>query len=632
MSGFLQRFVFLFVLLLNLQKFVFSDTDSENKLYISLLKIVTEGESGRRVNDRKNYVLEELGPSYHFAIRNEAKCIEVAYGENVLYQYNEVDGYPKAISVHLDLNEIYLQVGKSVRIYQRTNDLWNIKTLESIDDISEQGLQVITSDRDAASHRVRTGVSVNYYLDGIQCSEVKYKNNTLWAHGKNSEYPNRVYFNVFKRICIINFPGSYMVLNYLENGSNVISDVKIVRDGANITIVTEDTSKSTHKENEITKYYLKEYAFVSNYLFNDETKCVELKHGKNVFWRHADNIAAGYPKSLCFHRDLNLLFLELNDSINTYKCLESGCMVIKNIPLDGFTESDLTIVTQNESDSITANNDPSAYNIEPFGFGTEYVFKKGNNCVAIEFGGKPVWTRDNGEYEGKLPRKLFFHIYTRMIILDFAEFYLIYEFQNNQFHLLTKDTLDKVEESDFKLMANYGSKSIVLNRDNYDFVKYPYGYAFVVIFKDGANCNAIDFKNTPLFRLPSNNSPPKVMYVNWDIKMILLESPSFVNAYMYLGGKWVHIFGYPETAKTVDISEVQQKPHEEKEHKQDSKPQQPPKKPEENSSLRGNNSTESEEDSDSTNSKLTTYVVIGASVLIVLILLLVAFGIFLGLT
>ncbi|UKK01675.2 hypothetical protein MACK_001028 [Theileria orientalis] len=630
MSVFSQKFVFLFVLLFNLQKFVFSANNSENKLYISLLKIVTEDESGRRINDRTNYVLEELGLSYHFAFRNEAKCNEVVYGDDVLYQYNSVEGYPKALSVHLDLNQIYLQIGESVRIYERTKDVWSSRTLKSINDIPEQGLEVITSDKNPASHRVRTGVSVNYYLNGVQCSAVKYKNQTLWAH-KNDEYPNRVYFNLFKKIAIIKFAGSYSVLNYRETGMNLVSDVQIVREGANITIVTEGTSEPITKENEVSSYHLKEYAFVSHYLFNDDTKCVELRHGNNVFWRHLDDILVGYPKSLCFHRDLNLLFLELNNSINTYKCLESGCMLIKDIPLDGFTESDLTIVTQNESSSVTANNDPSAYKIESFGFGTEYVINKGNNCVSIEYDGKPVWTKNGSESEGKLPRKLFFHIYTRMIILDFDEFYLVYRYHNNDFRLFSKDTLGGVEESDFKLMTNDESNSMVLNRDHYDFVKYPYGYAFVVMFKDGTNCNAIDFKNTQLFRLPSNNMPPKVMYVNWDMKMLLLESPTFVNAYMYLSGNWVHIFGFPEPAEPLGISE-EQKPHEEIEHEQDPEPQQPPKEPEENNSLRGSTSNKSQEGSDGSDSRIMTYVLIGAPVVIIIILLFIAFAIYRCLT
>nr|PVC50952.1 hypothetical protein MACL_00001898 [Theileria orientalis] len=634
----MKRFVFIFVLLCNLQKFVFSASHSENKLYISLLKIVTENESGKRINDRKNYVLEELGPSYHFSLRNNSKCTEVIYGDHMLYQYNAAEGYPRAISVHLDLNQIYLQVGESVQIYQRTNDVWNKSILNSINDLPEQGLEVITSDKNSAAHRMRAGVSVNYDFEDVKCSQVKYKNKTMWSYAENSnQYPNRVHFNLFKKIAIINFPSSYLILNYRETGPNVLSDVQIVRDGSNITIVTEDPAQQTPKENELNKYYLKEYAFVSNYSFNDETKCVELRHGNNVFWRHSDDITSGYPKSLCFHRDLNLMFLELNDSINTYKCLDSGCLLIKNIPLEGFTESDLTIITQNQLGSGTANNDPTAFNMESFGFGTEYIFNKGNDCVTIEYDGKTVWTKDGSESEGKLPRKMFFHIYTKMIIVDFAEFYLIYAFQNNQFILMTKDTLGGVEESDFQLMANYGSKSMVLNRDHYDFVKYPYGYAFVIMFKGETNCNAIDFKNKQLFRLSANNLPPKVMYVNWDMKMILLESPTFVNAYMYLNGNWVHIFGYPEAAESLDLSGLQE-PRGEIVHKQVPKPRQPPKapkeskEPEENTSLRGSKSTKPQESSESSDPKIMTYVLIGAPVVIILILLFVAFAIFRCLT
>ncbi|EAN31372.1 hypothetical protein TpMuguga_04g00020 [Theileria parva strain Muguga] len=567
---------------------VVDSTSNQLGLSSSLLKIITQDGSEQRTNDRTQYVIEDLGPSLYFSFRTGAVCKEVKYQDYVLWTLDGSDSKPRAICMHMDSNQIVFQFSGNLVTYQLTNNQWESETKnlnELFENLPNESVEIITEDGEPANKMIKGKVSVDYNLDGTKCTSVSYNGNPLWTPGSetDNQYPRRVNYNFIKKVALIQFSHFYLLFSCGSDRCNLLSKTKICEPSSGITIITNDQAGST-QEGDMSSYLVREYDLVSEYVFNNEYNCTEFKFGSQTLWKYSDDTSIGYPRTLCFHQDLRLLFAEFDERIYSYKCTEQECMIITKYPLDGFTNSRLTFVTENDMHQA-GFNDPGQFNEKSFGFGSEFTFKSNVKCTQVMYDNKPVWTYGSYDSGDKHPAKVFFNSFTKMIIVDFIQFYMIYQYDGSVFYLISTDTLYGSTQNDFSFI---GENNVVLDKNDYEAIKYPFGYAAAVQFKS-AKCSEIKFNdNTVWAQNPQiGQINPAVLYVNWDMKMLIVESPQFFNAYMYINNEWKNIFTFPDASQdradipSQDIADIPSqapvgKPQEEKASKlrgaDDSKP------------------------------------------------------------
>ncbi|XP_952711.1 uncharacterized protein TA17145 [Theileria annulata] len=559
----LFKLIYILVILHGFRKVVYS-SKYQLGLSSSLLKIITEDGSESRTNDRTKYVIEVLDSSLYFSFRTEAVCKEVKYHDYVLWEPEDSETKPRAICMHMDINEIVMQFDGYLNIYKYINDQWERETKnlnEIFENLPQDSVEIVTKEGNPNDYLSLGTVSVDYNFRGseIKIQSIRFGGKVFWKPENKSDikYPTRVNYDIVKKTALIQFENFYLLYSCRSDKCNLLSENNIYQPTDGITVVINDQNGST-QEGDLSKYLLRKYDLVSEYVFESQYNCTEFKFGSQTLWNYFGDSSNGYPRTLCFHEDLKLIFAEFENSIYSYKCTSEGCVPILKYSLDGFSNSKLTFVTENDMEE-PGYNDPVQFDEKSFGFGTEFIFKPNVKCTEIKYDNRPVWSFQSNDSENKYPKKVFFNSFTKMIIVDFSKFYMIYQYDGSGLYLISTDTLYGSLISDFKFIGENNSE---LAKTDYETVNYPLGYAFACRFNK-VKCVEFSFKNKTVWKhnpQKMGSNYPTNIYVNWDMKMLIVESQAFFNAYMYINKEWKNIFTFPDESQVPSGTPEETKP------------------------------------------------------------------------
>ncbi|EAN31375.1 hypothetical protein TpMuguga_04g00023 [Theileria parva strain Muguga] len=447
-----------------------------------------------------------------------------------------------------DLNQVEnQQFSKAADLDQSDSQLY--ASYVNIYTIDEDSNELVENDTDRYYvDEYKSTFYFRFYHDS-KCVELNYLGKQVWKHDNTEygdEYPKEIFFQRVTKRIIINYPTLYLSYSYRNHNWKFESkvDLKIVFENG-LTIITSDNKNlSNPKVNDTSNFKVKLHDYVYQYVIEDNVKCVEVKLGEKNVWKYkTEEYKRGFPTSLYFHRDLGLIFMDFNDMSSMFRCNETTCKCIGNNPMKGISVSDLKIHTIDPYNYSKINeNDETQYERKDTGYG--YIFNLNEKAKMREllYKDKVLWYygyKSKQEY----PKSVFLNTYLKMIAVKFSNYHLVYMYLH-KWRYICKSSSMTLSESDVKIYTKIGPEVKENDQESYELVKYPYGYALSYNIKTNANLVQLKFKNKTVWKhnpRKLGQNYPNNIYINRDMKMIILTSPKFIYVYVNLD-KWRKVF------------------------------------------------------------------------------------------
>uniref|UniRef100_A0A3B0MX47 SfiI-subtelomeric related protein family member n=1 Tax=Theileria annulata TaxID=5874 RepID=A0A3B0MX47_THEAN len=386
------------------------------------------------------------------------------------------------------------------------------------------------------------------FNDDSKCVELDYLGKQVWKHNSDEcgdEYPKEIFFQRLSKRIIITFPTFYLSYAYRNRGWKIESkvDLKFVFENGLSIIATNNKDLSNPKVNDTSKFDVKSFDYVYKYNINDNANCVEVRLGQKNVWKYIPKESKkGFPKSLYYHRDLGLIFMDFNNMSSMYRCNETMCKCISNQHIKDISVSDLKIHTIDPYDpSKIDENNECQYERKDLGYGYIFNMNQYAKMTKLLYKDKVLWYY--GYKSKEYPKSVFLNTYMKLIAIKFSNFHLVY-FYMNKWRYICKSSVMTLSESDVKIYTRIGDEEKENDQESYELVRYPYKYALMYNIKSHADCFKLMIKNKTVWKhnpkkLGSNY--PTNIYINKDMKMVIVTSQKFIYVYVNLD-KWRMVF------------------------------------------------------------------------------------------
>ncbi|XP_952715.1 SfiI-subtelomeric fragment related protein family member, putative [Theileria annulata] len=598
-----------------------SDELNQNEDILSNIKLLTKGLDNRlRENDKNSYDIIVYKNVYEFRLKDNVCCTEVKYKNNVIWKFNENElknNFPKAIYFNTYAKMILLDLNNNWRYFykykQDQTDYDNQFTYTSVSEESGKSEENKTADQaiqnyfsyyvngketklislDIASKAstndydyfvdVETNTSVYIPKEGCLFSVVKQKGSwnlqsplELWSskydNVNNVVYSNRVViygsnkkeFNV--EIYLINGTRANFDVEFYHSPKNksrleTLNNLPISEQPKNITVSIENSDigyivdMNKLHDNKLDIKEMTSY----DYRFRQNSKCIEFKIDDQSVWIK-DTSENRFPKSIYYHKDLKLVFVEFNlQTFNIYKYLNNEWKLVYNnkmkvVILDINTKKTANEFEYSKSSKVGTYEAKNDYKIKTVKSNDNIIWETNDPSeFAIKVSMDPVAPLESIKYvniflcngstrEYRKDGKKWIQNYEQEDLSNSYESLGSQsieqmggkqdQFNPNEYQELSVSSTIKQERS---FDSNFLKNLRIITADDLegtnpkenDTEKYKIelnAHSHYIIFADNSNCIEILYGNETVWKYDFNSkNTPKNLYVDLNSKMIVIN-------------------------------------------------------------------------------------------------------------
>ncbi|EAN31374.1 hypothetical protein TpMuguga_04g00022 [Theileria parva strain Muguga] len=480
------------------------EIDSKNELNLispSDINIVTYDAFGYKVNDETKYDKKCIGYVLGYNFKDESRCVEVRYNHNIIWKHN-VDEcgteYPKSLFVNLYSKIIMIDLTNDWSYFSKIRIDPNSGKEPEESNQNDDTLSNITIITKGEDNRLKENYKKSYdiikykhvyefrFKDNICCTEVKYKNKTVWKFNENefkNNFPKVIYFNVYAKMILLDLNNNwryfYKYKQELTGYDNQFTYSSSVSD--------ESPSPAEYKtpDQAIQNYF-------SYYVNGKETKLITLDIGKsestddydyfvdletntsvyipkegrlfsmvkrNGSWYSQNTLELWYPnyhdKNNVVYSNRVLIYGSNKKEFNVEVCLINGSKA--NFDVEFFhvlknksrveTLTNLPVSEQPKNITVSVENDNKGYVVDVNKLhdskldikdmtSYDYRFRQDSRCTEFKIDDQLVWKKDDTS-ENIFPRSIYYHKDLNLVFVEFnLQSFNIYKKINNEWKLV----------------------------------------------------------------------------------------------------------------------------------------------------------------------------------------------------
>ncbi|XP_954470.1 SfiI-subtelomeric fragment related protein family member, putative [Theileria annulata] len=422
--------------------------------------------------------------------------------------------------------------------------------------------QKLTTEQQLESHLI------NYtFPPNAKCSEVTYKDATVWKHDKSihgKNYLTNVFLNTNTSFLMVESQGHYQYYYTLLNDEwKCISGYRshtlklLSLDSLKIFTLNQFGFLSTDDETQFTK---KADGNVITFKFKAGSKCVSVKYGGEQVWSHNNNDHGNhYPDTIIVNTNQNFLTLE---SSNVYRYVFShydgtlNCIFAYKSSLSQPIEKDKLKLSKVGNLGLIKPAEATDYEVKESD--TEYKFKPGSNCTCIKYNDTEVW-KHTTQHGDKYPTSVVFNNLNRnyLVVESTRNYRNIFQFENSQFKSLganeklnhDHNSTGVFDPGKLKFMTTDPSDSSKLV--DLDLSKYSLHHPTLITFKfkESVKCAEVRYDDLLVWKYLSTDHEeefPTAVVLNRAKNYIFVESSHYYRyVYSYYNRRWKELpFGF----------------------------------------------------------------------------------------
>nr|PVC49839.1 hypothetical protein MACL_00002733 [Theileria orientalis] len=330
------------------------------------LTIVTaddEQGTNAKTNDTTKYRVSTHDYVVEYVFNEGAYCTEVRLQNQKVWKYEPGEaqkGFPKALYFHSDLGLIFADFQGLSSLFKCSQQGCKCISNHKTNGISLSNLKIVTQDPNNVNNQkendttqfVRKDEGYGHLFQmnkSARCTEVRYKNKTLWNHGYKSgdEYPEALFFNSYFRMIVLKFSGFQLIFMGLDKWRYITKPDLDPLSESDISLYTRD--ENSHLiENDKTQYEVVKYPYNMALLYNFEpgSRCEQLSFkGRTVWKRNQARLGNNYPTTIYVNRNMQLIMISGEKFFYVYGNLDKWREVFrtvdKGVQRGGFDKANL---------------------------------------------------------------------------------------------------------------------------------------------------------------------------------------------------------------------------------------------------------------------------------------------------
>nr|PVC50562.1 hypothetical protein MACL_00002177 [Theileria orientalis] len=313
------------------------------------------------------------------------------------------------------------------------------------------------------------------------------------------------------------------------------SVVPISEQPEDISVFTiDDVDPSKCNKNDFRKYQLHKYGNLYHYVFNQNSKCVEVKSKRKSLWRCEGNM---HPKEMyidCYSKNMILNDFRshyiyqynyewLANSSNEKKRLVDSEFSIFSFDIDSvirendyshYIESEVdSMINSNEKkrlvdsefsifsfdiDSVIRENDYSHYIESEVDSMIKLVFKPGVRCVELKYENKSIWQHIDDPDNG-YPLSIYIHKVLKVVFLEMSsDITNFYRFSDGEWKLETLVKNENFKKSQIKVITK--ENDIIKENDITKYEDVSFGLITAFRFANTVDYVEIYYRGNLLFK------------------------------------------------------------------------------------------------------------------------------------
>ncbi|BAM39737.1 uncharacterized protein TOT_020000010 [Theileria orientalis strain Shintoku] len=272
------------------------------------------------------------------------------------------------------------------------------------------------------------------------------------------------------------------------------SVVPISEQPEDISVFTiDDVDPSKCNKNDFRKYQLHKYGNLYHYVFNQNSKCVEVKSKRKSLWRCEGNM---HPKEMyidCYSKNMILNDFRSHYIYQyNYEWLANSSNEKKRL-----VDSEFSIFSF-DIDSVIRENDYSHYIESEVDSMIKLVFKPGVRCVELKYENKSIWQHIDDPDNG-YPLSIYIHKVLKVVFLEMSsDITNFYRFSDGEWKLETLVKNENFKKSQIKVITK--ENDIIKENDITKYEDVSFGLITAFRFANTVDYVEIYYRGNLLFK------------------------------------------------------------------------------------------------------------------------------------